>query len=48
MHVGSRMQAVVVHGGRWTQLVRGVSGRANVRLCLASSFAFLAQLKNND
>ena len=37
MHVDRRTQAVVLHGGRWTQVARGVAGRANVRLCVAST-----------
>ena len=37
MHVGRWAQAEVEHGGQWMQASRGVAGRANVRLGLASS-----------
>jgi len=42
--VGRWAQAVVVHGGEWTQAARGTASRANVRLCLASSFLGVADL----
>ena len=38
MHVGRRTQAEVVHGHCRMQATRGVSGRANVRICVASSY----------
>ena len=37
VHVGRWAQAGVKHGGQWTQAVRGVAGRANVKLCFSSS-----------
>jgi len=34
VHVDRCVQALVVHGGRLTQVARGVAEQANVRLCL--------------
>jgi len=36
-HEGHWALAEVMHEGEWTQAARGIAGRANVRLCFASS-----------
>jgi len=40
---GRWAQAEVVHGFQWTRAVRGITRRANVKLCLASIVAIITR-----
>ena len=42
VRVGCWAQAEVVHGGKRTQVARGVAGRANVKLYLQIVFKFIS------